>query len=332
MALDKKQGERAILDSVYDATEFALVAETEVPDFKIRHKYENSPFGVEITEFHQSGSDARLRHIPNYFTDILSEETYRHKDDKHMLRVEDVSVTSAEGKDKGSFRAIFRQLPSTEDYVQMFVQVLERKETRVANYSRGLTHVNLVVLDNVHRLAASRVEDFYYHFFRSSLKEALYTSGFREVLLVTVLNKDRWVYIPLKLMLLIADFYMFAKIVADSAVEATHYPSEESDHSIRDFMLTFAAYMRTKTDNVRISDDNGQIEVIFGNSGILLEEERIVVRDHYDYPYQEDVRPVGENEMALFSSTEFLEKEKKLSENYIFSTEIAYDLKGEMRF
>jgi hypothetical protein len=90
--------------------------------------------------------------------------------------------------------------------------------------------------------------------------------------------------------------------------------------------------MRSKTKRVQIRDDNGQIEVILGNNSIVLEAEHVTIRDDNDYPYQKDVRTVGEDEAALFSSREFLEKEQEAWENCSFSTEIAYDLKGNGRF
>lgn len=216
--------------------------------------------------------------------------------------------------------------------MQKFVQVLRRKEARVGDYVQGLNHVNLIVLDNVHRISTSPVEDFYWHFFRPPLKKALYESGFREVFLVTVLERERWVYMPLKLLLLLASMYMFAKIAADFPVDSETAPSGESSDSKRDFMLTFAAYMRSKSDKIRVRDDNGQIEVVFGNSGVVLEDKRIVVRDHNDYPYRDDAQIVGEGEAAMFSSIEFLGKETEALENYKFSTGLAYDLKGKLRF
>jgi hypothetical protein len=63
----------------------------------------------------------------------------------------------------------------------------------------------------------------------------------------------------------------------------------------------------------------------------VLEEERAVIRDHNDYPLQEDIQTVGEDEAALFCSTEYLMKVKDSLENYTFSTEVAYNVKGEAR-
>lgn len=202
----------------------------------------------------------------------------------------------------------------------------------MSDYVQGLNHVNLVVLDNVHKISASPIEDFYWHFFLPPLKKALYESGFREVFLVTVLERERWVYMPLKLLLLLANVYMFASIVADFPVDLKEATSKGSDDAKKDFMLTFASYMRSKTDKICIRDDSGQIEVIFGNSGIVLERERITIRDYNDYPYQDDAQIVGEEETAIFSSTQFLEKEVDAAENYKFSTGLAYDLKGKLRF
>lgn len=53
---------------------------------------------MEITEFFQSDSDARLKHIPSYFTDIIREEKYRHKDDVDLLNVEKVTLLPLKGK------------------------------------------------------------------------------------------------------------------------------------------------------------------------------------------------------------------------------------------
>lgn len=192
--------------------------------------------------------------------------------------------------------------------------------------------MNLIVLDDVHRISASPVEDFHWHFFRPALKEALYESDFREVFLVTILEKERWVYMPLKLLLLLANMYMFAKLAADFPVDSEAASSGGSSDFKTDFMLTFAAYMRSKTDKIRIRDDNKQTEVVFGNSGVVLEDKRIVIRDYNDYPYGDDVQIIEEGKAAIFSGIEFLEMETEALKNYKFSTGLAYDLKGKLRF
>lgn len=255
--MDKKQRERAILDLVYNATEFVEIVAAEAPDFNIRHGREENLFGVEITELYQSNSDARIKHTPGYFKDIIGSEEYRHKDDKNILEVRSVNVTSAEGEDKGSLRAIVRSLPSIEDYVEMFVQVLARKEKRVRDYLRDLNHVNLIVRDDINRVSSSNIGGFHWHFFTAPLKEALYASKFREIFLVTILEKNRWVYVPLKLMLLLSDFYMFGKLVSDPTFETVSERFEIAGDTVDDYMLAFAAYMRSKTDKVLVDNGDG---------------------------------------------------------------------------
>lgn len=330
--MDKKQRERAILDLVYDATEFAGIDAAEAPDFNIRHKHEESLFGVEITELYQSNSDARMKRIPGYFKDIIGNEEYLHKDDKDALEVRNVAATSSEGEDKGSFRAIVRQLPSIEDYVGMFVQVLVRKEKRVRDYLRDLNHVNLIIRDDINRVSSSNIGGFHWHFFTPPLKEALYASEFREIFLVTILEKDRRVYVPLKLMLLLSNFCMFGKLVSDPAFEAISEHFEVSGNTVDDYMLVFAAYMRSKTDKVLVDNGDGQTEVIFGNNGVVLEKSKLYIRDHQDRPLPPSVWNVEESDLTVFFESEFRAKEEEILSNYIFYAEIAHDIEGDIVF
>ena len=65
-----KDAEKRVLRMAYNETEFSVVDETgERPDFILKDIY-GIEFGVEITEYYNSESAARLTNAPNYI-DIL---------------------------------------------------------------------------------------------------------------------------------------------------------------------------------------------------------------------------------------------------------------------
>ena len=78
--MSKKEIERKILELVYEVKQYEQITDSECPDFRIKNKGYNSSFGVEITEFYFSESNARLRKIPNYFSEIFDGNQYRHKE------------------------------------------------------------------------------------------------------------------------------------------------------------------------------------------------------------------------------------------------------------
>jgi hypothetical protein len=78
---------------VFGRNPHVVIQESERPDFicKVSDKFE---FGVEVTDFYLSESVARLRLIPNYAKDLLTNKAYRHKDDMRRIRVEKVVYRS----------------------------------------------------------------------------------------------------------------------------------------------------------------------------------------------------------------------------------------------
>lgn len=113
--MERKERERHILTLVYDESEYAEVADSEKPDFLIRHHGEARSFGVEITEFYFYDTDARLRNIQDYVTDIIHHGKFRHKDDTKLLEVVTADVVSAEGKDKGQATVVLHRSPPVEE-------------------------------------------------------------------------------------------------------------------------------------------------------------------------------------------------------------------------
>src|SRR5713101_2273510 len=97
----KKNKERTIFDLVYAGRAFDSVTPTEEPDFRVKNA--DGEFGVEITEFYFSQSEARIKNIPGYFQEILERKNYKHKDDVVPLEVKEITVLPHDNR-KPSFK------------------------------------------------------------------------------------------------------------------------------------------------------------------------------------------------------------------------------------
>ena len=101
----------------------------------------------------------------------------------------------------------------------MIITAILGKERKFNDYAQDLTHIYLLVFDTEHRLQTFPVADFYKAFFVAKLYKVLYDTNFREIYLITVLDKGRKVYFHLKMLSLLANFYLFAELISDYPLE-----------------------------------------------------------------------------------------------------------------
>ncbi len=98
-------------------------------------------------------------------------------------------------------------------------------------------------------------------------------------------------------------------------------------------MLMLAAYIRFQAKDVYIRDDEGNTEIIYGNTGIVIREERQRIIDYYDTPMPADIRPVHlDSTLTWLRSAEFTEKEQETLARFTVGTEFAYDVKHSVTF
>src|SRR3712207_5507820 len=91
----KKEAERKIFDLVYGNRESLEVTASERPDFIVQDK--KGRFGVEVTEFFDTESKARLQRIEGYAGDLLEGKPHRHKADRQVLKVTKVDYERRDG-------------------------------------------------------------------------------------------------------------------------------------------------------------------------------------------------------------------------------------------
>ncbi len=325
-----KEKEKFILKMVYDPQDYDKVEDSEVPDFRIKNKGDFPYFGVEITEFYVSESNARLLEIPNYAEDIIKRDKFRHKVDKTSLSAEPVEVFSSEGKSKGTTRAIIRQAPNGDDCCRIIAGIIQKKSLRVESYKTELSHVNLIIFDEENVFSLTSVERFNKYFYTENMKATLLSTDFREVFFVTLIEPRRKVYFPLKAILLLRSFFLFCEMMAKYPFEKQEPEGADANQrSDRTPLMVFAHYLCTKTREVYIRDNLHALEVTWGNTGIRLGQEGGTdILDYNDLPLPQDNRKPSDEELIdFFKSQGFTNNEKDILNEILCSVEITFDVK-----
>ena len=317
--MDKKDREKSILKMVYNNDQIDEIIDCEKPDFKVRNKHQQAFFGVEVTELYYSESNARLRNIPNYLGGILDNRQYRHKEDMKALEVHEFTLLSDDKPDQ-QFKGILKELPPVSQYVQIVIGIIKNKSKRIQQYIQDLTHVNLIILDTENRIITFPRSDFYRSFFTPYLQTVLCKSGFREVFFVTKLETDRWVYIPLKMLFLVSELYVFDGVLQ-------HYYPQLNLGSPKEELSLFAYYLyHIGAKGIHIVDTTNEFEVIYGNCGIILtDDKKLIVRDYADYPLPEHALPLaGEDKRAIINDA-FETNVSEFVQHNTFVADLAFD-------
>ena len=325
--MDKKTKEKALLNLIYADENYASIAPGERPDFRVRHKYDGGEFGVEVTEFYHTESHARLDNIPDYFGEILNHGRYRHKDDLVPLAVKEIEIIR-HGRDGPAEKVpgILTKLPTLEEHVSKIAEVIGGKNRRLGGYLDGLDHVNLIVVDRERRMVGAPFDAFYGHFFLPRMERVLLDSGFREVYLVAELGpfgSSRQVYLPLKMLLFVAEAFYFNAVVV-----AEHAEGCRKQHIDRGWAL-FAEYMKWRgAKGVQWRTDPEGDEVVYGNCGLLVSKEGgLIVHDYADCRLPTDLLPAGDAELACSFGERFGEAFDRHRSTHTFTIELHRDVK-----
>jgi hypothetical protein len=314
-----KKREKDILKMVYDNNQIDEIINNENPDFKIKKKSQEKFFGVEVTEFYYSELSARMKNIPKYISDIINNKQYRHKKDRKALEVKTFTLQSDNKPDK-QLEGIIQEIPPVTEYVRMVVDIIENKSKRIQDYVKGLNHVNLIILDTENRLILIRRSNFYMMFFTSYLKTALCNTAFREVFFVTKIETDRWVYIPLKMLFLVSELYLFDGILH------YYYPHLHLN-SPKEKLTLFGQYMNhLGAGDIYIVDIVNEFEVIYGDCGIIVTDDKeIIVRCYTDHVLPKNAQPFyGENTALVIDDT-FIKNAMEFAQQNGFETDMVFD-------
>lgn len=276
--LDKKQKEKRILNLVYSDDEVANAEVTEEPDFIFRY----NPlicFGVEVTEFYFSESEARMRNIPNYFTRIMDQGDYAHKKDKKALKVEDVTLIRKEDNHQETVKAIMREVPPMSQFIDGLLKAMRTKNEKAEHYRSGLNFIELIVYDVNHYLYHHPEKEIYARLFDDKVREFIRNTTFREIYLISSFEDET--YLPLKGIYFYTEIRWLMEYISNARPDLL-------EMSESDFLKLAHEYFRILgvTNGVQMVETSEGPELYFFQYSLLMTEKGIILRDHRMVPFE----------------------------------------------
>ncbi len=218
-------------------------------------------------------------------------------------------------------KGIVRPLPSIDEYVKKIAELIEHKTKRFKVYISGLHHVNLIIFDNELRLVGVPRDKFHPFFFHPEMENALMNADFREVYLVTRLgeyNTSKTVYIPLKMLFLVAEMYILNYILA-----------KEYPYTLMTPLLCAEYLLWRGAKDIYVKDASEGFEVVYGNTGFFLSnDKRVHIRDHADFALSGDFTAITPSQASCFFDNAFMRAFEKYKSSCIFSGAFCFDVSG----
>lgn len=314
--MNRRQRERAILRIVYKESEFQSVVQQESPDFVLQ-RVDTEPFGVEITELFDTESDARTVIHPTYISDLLSGEPPMHRDDAAVLGVSEVTIRGPDGKEKASgVPAIIRPLASVEERAGILAGTVDKKQRKAASYAGGLSHVNLIVMDRSDESWSPESLNIG-ELLIPDLRDELRRTRFREVFFVTRTRGRGRFYVPLRMVLLVSELYLFGEALIS-------YKRETIERA--QLIPMFARFMDSLDFPVQLVSVPGRGHAAsMGNAAVAVSSSGdVTILDHADHaPPPKSRLPWSHS--TFVEEADFIDHHAGLREESIFVTEIAMD-------
>jgi hypothetical protein len=254
--MDKRE-ERKALDAVFGKWSLA-VEEGERPDF-VCSRNEKTLFGVEVTEFFWTESDARLRKIQNYGSDLIRGGDYRHKDDINEIVVSDVMYHVKDTGQSFPIKAIGRMVPLHQSSIPKLLSAIGEKNSKVAEYSKTVNPIDLIVKDVDRVLRFDAIHKILKPIILGSDFATVASSPFREIYLITEGPEYRPVYVPLRANLLASEAAIFS-------IEFRAFHEEvHTTPTVGDYLTGLSAYLVTRLPEIRYFTDDSIFRFVCGS-------------------------------------------------------------------
>jgi hypothetical protein len=252
-----KQEERKAFDAIFGKSGLT-VEEGERPDF-VCSRTGNLLFGVEITEFFWTESDARLRKIESYVSDLISGGQHRHKDDIKEIVVEDVVYHVAATGQQIPMKAIGRMIPPHQASIPKLLDAISAKNGKAAEYAKRVSTTDLIVADVDRLLRFDGIQQLLEPIILGSDSATVFGSPFREIYLITQGPEKDTVYVPLRANLLASEVALFSTVFRDFQQEVHGQPS------VGEYLEALSAYLATRLPGISYFNDSDNPHFVFGS-------------------------------------------------------------------
>lgn len=268
-----KEAERKAFDAVFGRFNVA-VEESEEPDFLCTPS-SGDEFGVEVTEFFLTQSDARLRNIRNYATDLIAGADYRHKDDQRNIVVKDIVLRRPSTGQETKMKAIPRSIPPHHQSIPKVLAAIAAKMAKYDRYAKRVTPIDLIVNDVDLLLRFESVRQLLRPIAFGDAFNSIVACPFREVYVVTVSKEKGDVCVPLRGNLFAGEIALFA------SVHHEHMQNTGTQSTVREYVCSLAAHLVKKFPTVEyFFSKNGMPRFAFGSiSWGFTQDEKIEIVD-----------------------------------------------------
>ena len=266
-----KQEEKDVLRMVYKENDYPVQEDAcERPDFILKNNSGIS-FGVEITEYFNSESAARLIKVPNYTDRLLSDDIpednkYIHRKDKKILKLDTLTFMNEDGSVKFEAKGIVEENQPRAKYLDNIVSTIQTKNEKGKSYNSNIAHVDLVVYDRSGSFGLEKLEYFYEAFYTPSIVSVLQNSIFKEISII-ISHKEEKYFFRLKEYLLLSRIYLFIFFYEERVKELSVKPS----------VLQFIIHLLYCLDKDGFRDAgvnfvNNKFEIFYGGTGFEIIE------------------------------------------------------------
>ncbi len=248
-----KLDERKILEAAYSHLSPLVVNESESPDFLCEAF--GSKFGVEVTEFFVSESEARLQKLPGYGLSLLKGGDYRHKKDKASLKVEDITY-HIQGDEKGiPLKAMRLEVPSAVEIIKRVADVIAKKEAKCNDYLAAISPVDLLILDSEKATPRHGIEQFLRAFLTSESATELIKSKFREIYFLAAKDDTSCDCLPLRANVFAAEICTIQHLFLKYFSEGTE----------GDFLTVLSSHLSSKFPSAEYSATEERFAFLLGS-------------------------------------------------------------------
>lgn len=178
--------------------------------------------------------------------------------------------------------------PETTKYANIIADIIDNQNRKYKVYQNRTSCVNLIIYDIEPGFCKISPEHFYENFFTTKIKKALFSSRFKEVFLITKLENEKEVYIPMMLLLFVSELYFFNEFVT------RFYKKELKRPKGDELALLFAQYLYNKEVCQLFSRvSQRRLELIWGNYGAYFtKNNQVSFNDYYNSKLPNDVLTV----------------------------------------
>jgi hypothetical protein len=206
----KADRELLALKVVYNPSELEKLEPGDKPDFVLAKRH-GPEFGVEVTDLYQSEANARLVNVPGYAPRLFTGGPHMHRDDVDILKVVRFDISDKDGNPKqADVPGVAQERLSTAGKHELLAEALREKARKYAGYKTGLSHTNLIVVDHIDWQQDPSESYSTNDLLGSGVREALADSPFQEVFLVAWAPDGQAYYRPLRQIMLLEQFRVFA--------------------------------------------------------------------------------------------------------------------------